>query len=184
MKIYTRNMVTDAQFKKLQKEVLSNKIGQGVGYKITRTAVGTTLNIGRGSSAVTYQPFELVVVMSDDETPVPMIRVVASTLGGGSSLDLGFSAGDEPPMLLEPIDGVVQGTVTIDLDTGIVLTRAIEIVETLGTATASTFYVEIGTVGYNDTEETWSVSNSCYGPIGAQICGGYDAEWSVSFTYI
>lgn len=123
---------------------------------------------------VELKPFELTVSSSTGEDPVPMIRVAASTLAGGSSTDLGFEPGDDPPYLLSPSAGVLQGGITIDTD-GNVTSRWLEIVGSLSAGDASTYYVEIGTISQDPETDAWVVSNSRYGPIGVQICRNWYA---------
>lgn len=141
----------------------------------TMTSGGTTFNTRRkrgGGSQPTIRPLHLIVTTDPEDTsenPPKKIRVVASTIAGGSSTDVGFAEGDDPPYLLTPAIGVVQGGITVD-SSGNVTSRWIEIVSSLSADTEDTFYVEIGTVGWDDEAETWLVSNSRYGPIGAQIC--------------
>jgi hypothetical protein len=131
----------------------------------------------QGSSAsIVFQPLELALATSGGETPEPRIRVYASTIAGGSSTDIGFTEGDDPPYLLTPSEGVLQGGITIDGTTGEVTSRWLEIVSELGTDDDTTFYVEIGTVAAGETEGSWIVSNSRYGPIHAQICRNWYAS--------
>lgn len=55
-------MISDKQFSDLKKEVLANRISQGVGYKIKRTGVGTTLDIkpSSGSGGLGTHPFQVL----------------------------------------------------------------------------------------------------------------------------
>ena len=65
---------------------------------------------GKGGTAAVLRPFELVVSSEIvGETAVPRIRVVASTLAGGTGIDIGFSDADDPPYLLEPAVGILAG---------------------------------------------------------------------------
>jgi hypothetical protein len=112
---------------------------------------------------------------SETSPAPPKIRVYPSTLAGGSSTDIGFTEGDDPAYLLTPSEGVLQGGITIDGTTGEVTSRWLEIVSELGTDDDTTFYVEIGTVAAGETEGSWIVSNSRYGPIHAQICRNWYA---------
>lgn len=126
---------------------------------------------------VTGPPFSLHLIKNTSGI-ITGVRILPSTLGGGSSLDLGFSNGDTPPKMFTLMAGVVQGHITIDSTTGAITARAIALVSTLGTNSETDFYVEIGSVGQ---QSTWAVSNQLYGPINVQICGGYDSVWEVTF---
>lgn len=116
-----------------------------------------------------------------------MIRIVASTLAGGSALDIKdsatgttsiFSAGDSPQCLLAPaVDesgvGYVQGGIKVDSD-GVITQRWIEAVDTPGTddhdSDPTVHYVQLGTVSYDALTETLTVSNVRYGPVDASVC--------------
>ena len=114
------------------------------------------------------RPFELEVLdVSTTSSPNWKIRVYPSTLAAGSSTDLGFATGDNPPYQLDAAEGIVQGGITIDSD-GVVTARWLEIVNTLSEDTETDFYVEIGTV--SKVDDAFVVSNSRYGPIDANIC--------------
>ena len=153
---------------------------------------GTSLVIpprfgGGGNSA--SQPFELSVEMSAGETPTPMIRVIPSTLAGGSSEDLGFSSGDDPHYLLAPSEGVLIGGISWEPTTGVIGTRWLEIQATFPdpeTVADGTDYVEIGTVHWVDDESDagghWKVTNSRYGPIDATICRNWFATEAPYFS--
>jgi hypothetical protein len=147
------------------------------GGTFARTAGGTTLwSRGRpGENASSAQPFALQMTLSSGASPAPRVRVYASTLAGGSSTDIGFAEGDDPPYLLTPTVGVVQGGISIDGATGEVTSRWIEIVSELTPDDDTTFYVEIGTVAEGESEGTWLVSNSRFGPITATICRNWYA---------
>lgn len=118
-----------------------------------------------------------LIVTTDPASTVPnppkKIRVVSSTIAGGSSAQLGFSEGDDPWYLLNPMVGVVQAGITIDQGTGLVTSRWIEIKSEIDEDTDDTFYVEIGTVTQSGT--SWAVSNSRYGPISAYVCRNWFA---------
>jgi len=65
-------MVNDADFDALKKEVAANKLGQGVGYFLNRTGVGTTLNIKAGSaSSSPPHPFKAItsITYTGEGTP-------------------------------------------------------------------------------------------------------------------
>jgi hypothetical protein len=122
----------------------------------------------------TPQPFQLATVNTGtSESPNWKVRVHASTLAGGSSTDLGFAEGDDPPYLLTAEEGIVQGGITIDGSTGEVTSRWLEIVGGLSEGDDSTFYVEIGTVAFE--EGVFTAANSRYGPITATICRNWFA---------
>lgn len=128
-------------------------------------------------------PFQLIVTTSTGPSPVPKIRVVASTIAGGTSADLGFANGDDPPYLLTPSTGKVFGGITINSATGAVTSRFLNLAGAIPADSNTTFYVEIGTVGF--VSGNWIVSNSRYGPITAQICRNwFNATapfWSVTW---
>jgi hypothetical protein len=127
-------------------------------------------------AAETPRPLALSVEIDPNAPPVPpvyKIRVRPSTIAGGSSTDIGFSEGDDPPYLLTPQVGVVQGGITIDGD-GNVTSRWIEIVGSITADSDDTFYIEIGTVGQDGTD--WITSNSLFGPISAKICRNWFAS--------
>lgn len=129
------------------------------------------------ATEATREPFELAVQADpedESESPTLKIRVYPSTLAGGSSTDLGFAAGDDPPYLLTASAGILQGGITIDGD-GAITSRWLEIVASLSADTSTNFYVEIGTVAAGETAGTWIVTNSRYGPIAATICRNWFA---------
>lgn len=140
---------------------------------------------GKGGAPAEIKPFQLIVASSGGEAPTPMIRVVPSTLAGGSSTDLGFAAGDDPQYLLSPAEGVLVGGITFDsTGDGAITSRWLEIMDTFpdpDTVADGTDYVEIGTVHWVDDALDlvhgghWSVTNSRYGPINAQICRNWFA---------
>lgn len=146
------------------------------------TFIGLAANFDGKTAAITIRPFELQVVnASETATPDWRVRVYASTLAGGSATDIGFSEGDDPPYLLAAEAGVVQAGLTIDQE-GNVTSRWLEIVEQLSEDTETEFYVEIGTVAEQDGKFT--VSNSRYGPIDANICRDWFSNpptYSVTF---
>lgn len=130
-----------------------------------------------------FQPFQLVVASSGGSTPTPKIRVIPSTLAGGSSTELGFSAGDDPPYLLDPQEGVIVGGITWDTTTGEITSRWLEIKDSFPDPSYvpdGTDYVEIGTVHWVDDESEagghWTVANSRYGPINATVCRNWFAS--------
>lgn len=145
------------------------------------TFIGLAANFD-GKATTTIRPFELQVVnVSETATPDWRVRVYASTLAGGSATDIGFAEGDDPPYLLNAEAGVVQAALTID-ETGVVTSRWIEIVPQLEEDTDTEFHVEIGTVTEQDGDFT--VSNSRYGPIDANICRDWFSNpptYSVTF---
>lgn len=156
-------------------------------YPETRPG-GTTFwsRIQAGSSSSTeLKPFELVLTNHPDSPSTKVIRIVSSTLAGGSAADLGFNLGDDPISFFSPMAGVVQGGIQIDPSDGSIIDRWLDLVEELGENTATIFYVEIGTVG-GDAEAGWTVSNSRYGPIDATICRNWFAAeepfYGVTFT--
>jgi hypothetical protein len=127
------------------------------------------LDGGASGGTASIRPFELKIInTSQTQNPIWNIRIYPSTLVGGSSLDLGFSLGDDPPFLLDAEDGIVEGKITIDED-GNVVDRTIQIVANLSANTLTDFYVEIGTV-VQLQGGGFSASNSRYGPIDANIC--------------
>lgn len=175
-------MVTDKQFQDLKKQVDSDRLCLGIGYDLKRTAAGTTLRIKRPQHSTDPYPFKMQMV--SDELGDPKIRVYASILGDGSSTDLGFAEGDDPPYLLTPSAGVLQGGITINVYGGIT-SRWLEIVEELSTDTEDTFYVEIGTIAYDTEAETYSVTNTSYGPLYCTICRNWfsnPAEYTVAWN--
>jgi hypothetical protein len=152
----------------------------------TGTYIGLAASLPRGgTSAPTTRPFEMSTLNEGtSEAPEWKVRVLPSTLAGGSSTDLGFALADDPPYLLDADVGVLQGGVTIDAE-GEITSRWLEIVAELSADTDTEFHVEIGTVAYDEEAETWSVENSRYGPITAIICRRwfttepplYSVEW-------
>ena len=153
----------------------------GVGYTLKNSPGGASLVVKKqhgGGPGAAPQPLQLEITTDPDDTshpPEQKIRVYASTVAGGSSTDIGFSEGDSPGYFLELEAGVVQAGITINDTTGEVTSRWIERVESLTAdePTTGTYYVEIGTVG--DEDDTWTVSNSRYGPIGASVCRNWFA---------
>lgn len=131
---------------------------QSTGFNISPRRIG-----GEGGGAG-IRPFQLSVVNDAGWK----VRVYPSTLAGGSSLDLGFSLGDDPPFLLNAEDGIVEGKITID-EEGNVVERSLQLVSNLSLNTTTDFHVEIGTVR-RLLNNTFIVANSRYGPIDAQIC--------------
>jgi hypothetical protein len=149
----------------------------------TGTYIGLAASLPRGGGGgTTTLPFQMSTVNEGtSEAPAWKVRVFPSTLAGGSSTDLGFAMADNPPYLLTAKEGIVQGGITIDA-TGAVTSRWLEIVETLTEDTDTEFYVEIGTVAEQDGNFT--VSNSRYGPIDANICRDWFSNpptYSVTF---
>jgi hypothetical protein len=156
-------------------EIKRNKPLPGRGITVRQTGQGTAIDLaasisrGGATSTTTARPFQLSVVdVSETETPEWKVRVLPSTLAGGSSTDLGFALADDPPYLLTASEGIVQGGITINTS-GQVTARWIEIVEELDAGNSTTAYVEIGTVQALEGGG-FSVSNSRYGPINANIC--------------
>jgi hypothetical protein len=172
-----------AKLNRILAELESLRIISVVGGTFKRLPGGTEIVVGgpkSGGTRAARRPFELDVV-PDPVTPgAKKIRVYASTLAGGTSADLSFSPADEPPYLLTPAVGVVQGGITIDAD-GLVTSRWLEIVETQTADTDDTFYVEIGTVA-QDADDNWIVSNTVYGPIAAVICRNWFAAEAPFYT--
>jgi len=159
----------------------SIRIRQGAGIYINETPTGTQVSTASGTTGNdggTVQPFTL------SKTDSLSFRVYASTLGGGSITDLGFSEGDTPPYVVTvSATGKFWGGVTIDTDTGDLTSRFLDYGASLPDDTADTFYVEIGT--YNVTGGTLTVSNTRYGPIGFIPCRNlFDAEfpWRGTFS--
>lgn len=164
---------------KILKELESLRITRVIGGSFKKLPGGTELAVSQRTSISQkiFQPFELEVVNNNG----PQIRVYASTLAGGSATDIGFAEGDDPPYLLSAQAGVVQAGLTIDAE-GNVTSRWIEIVGQLSEDTETEFYVEIGTVAEQDG--TFTVSNSRYGPIDANICRDWFSNpptYSVTF---
>jgi hypothetical protein len=160
----------------LVESVQSAQLTAIVGGTIARTPNGTSLWIRPAdSAAAAVKPFQLIVTSSGGD---PKIRVIPSTLAGGSSTDVGFAAGDDPPYLLDPAEGVLVGGITWDPTVGPPITsRWLEIKDHFPTSDEvpdGTDYVEIGTVHWvaddSDAGGHWTVTNSRYGPINASIC--------------
>ena len=171
-----------ADLQTLADAVRANRVLPGVGIRVTGSPNGTTVaaNIPRSAAdAATLQPFQLIVAIDPadtSDTPAPKIRVLPSTLAGGSSTDLGFSEGDDPAYYLEPSEGMLVGGITFDTATGAITSRWLEIKsEFPNTDEDGTDYVEIGTVAWSSNKKAWVVSNSRYGPIAAQICRNWYA---------
>ena len=168
--------VTSNRLNAILQEIRRNKPKGEGGITVRQlgdgTYIGLAAGLGRGGATTTAEPkpFQLEAVdvsEPEDENRDWRIRVYSSTLAGGSSTDLSFALGDDPPYLLEAEEGVVQGGITID-EEGNVTSRWLEIVAELSEDTDTQFHIEIGTV--QELEEGFSVSNSRYGPIDAQIC--------------
>lgn len=164
---------------KILKELESLRITRVIGGSFKKLPSGTELVVSQRARIAQriFQPFELQLVNNNG----PQIRVYASTLAGGSATDIGFAEGDDPPYLLAAQAGVVQAGLTIDAE-GVVTSRWIEIVAQLSEDTETEFYVEIGTVAEQDG--TFTVSNSRYGPIDANICRDWFSNpptYSVTF---
>lgn len=172
------NILTWAR--EVQKCLRRLRLTPGPGIRISEGANSTAISAdpkSGGKPVTPPRPFELRVETDPADTsenPPPKIRVYPSTLGGGSSEDLGFSLGDDPPFLLTPVEGVLQGRITIN-NQGDVASRHVELVTQLGEDTDTTYHVEIGTVASGDSPDQWIVSNSRFGPIGAQICRNWYA---------
>jgi hypothetical protein len=156
-------------------EIKRNKPKGERGITVRQDGTGTYIGLaaslprGGGTSTPTTRPFELSIVdVSETETPEWKVRVLPSTLAGGSSTDLGFAFADDPPYLLTAEEGVLQGGITID-EEGAVTSRWLEIVEQLSADTETNFHVEIGTVQALEGGG-FDVTNSRYGPIDANIC--------------
>ena len=158
------------------------------GFTISSTALGS-------QNSQSLQPFQLFVGTDPADTtvpPAPKIRVISSTLAGGTSTDLGFSFGDSPGYYLDPAEGVLVGGITFDPASGAPVTsRWLEILDHFPTSDEvpdGTDYVEIGTVHWvADPLDLvngghWTVTNSRYGPITAQICRNWLASEAPFFT--
>lgn len=155
----------------------SNKTIQGADGKIYNV-LGNDAGEGESiSTDISYQPFQLVVETVDS---APKIRVIPSTLGEGSSFDLGFSAGDDPPYYLDPVVGSVYGIFTYDSSSGLITSRSLAI-GTMPDSSAGTLNVEIGTVGGSE-DEGWTAVNSRYGPITVTICRNWYASSAPYFS--
>jgi hypothetical protein len=151
----------------------------GVGYTVTNSPGGASLVVkaGAGAAAVASGlPFQLIVTTDPADTsspPAPMIRVIPSSLAGGSMTDLGFSLGDDPPYFLEPTEGLLVGGITWGTSDGQVTSRWLEILTELPAAEDGTDYVEIGTVHWASDDSAaggkWVVTNTRYGPVYAII---------------
>ena len=169
-----------ADLQALVTAIRANRILPGTGIRVTGSPNGTTIsaNIPRASQSGggKPQPFELLVASTGGESPEPRIRIMPSTLAGGSSTNLGFSEGDDPQYLLAPAEGHIVGGITID-SSGEITSRWLEIKSDMPENTSDTFYVEIGTVGHASVGDTasWVVSNSCYGPISVTVCRNWFA---------
>ena len=147
----------------------------GTKYTQRRRRVGEG---AAGASAIRF--FQLLdATERDDEGEVTArkVRVVASTLAGGSSFgggeNLTFAEGDDPPYLLTVSgSGVIYGYVTVNVTTGAVTSRSVVQGATMPASSeeGGEYYVEIGTfnVPAGDADPI-SVNNSRYGPITADI---------------
>jgi hypothetical protein len=126
-----------------------------------------------GAAAATLRSLQLVMSVSTGPSPVAMIRVISGTLAGGSSTELGFSLGDNPPYLVTPSQGVFVGGITFNTTTRAITARWLEILPTFpdpGTVADGAAYVEIGSVAWDADNNVWVVNNTRYGPITATIC--------------
>jgi hypothetical protein len=155
-------------------EIKRNKPKGERGITVRQSGDGTYIGLAaafqRGTPTLATRPFQLSIVnVSQTEEPEWKVRVLPSTLAGGSSTDLGFALADDPPYLLTAEEGIVQGGITVDED-GEITSRWLEIVQELSADTDTQFYVEIGTVQEDEESETFNVENSRYGPIDATIC--------------
>ena len=149
----------------------------------TNQAIETPAQNAQSSLFPSGYPFELSTVNEGtSEAPDWRVRVMPSTLAGGSSTDLGFAVGDNPPYLLTAEEGILQGGITID-STGEITSRYLEIVPELIADTNTEFHVEIGTV--QEAEDGgFDVTNSRYGPIDANVCRDWFSNpptYSVTF---
>lgn len=172
--------------RQLSSDTLNRILRELESLRITRVVNGTFKKLPGGTEiivapqrgggtapATAIRPFQLAVVnVSETEEPDWKIRVYPSTLAGGSSADLGFAVGDDPPFLLNAQGGYLQGGITIDVN-GEVTSRWLEIVEEISAPSSDengqTFYIEIGMIAANE-DGTFSVGNTRYGPIDARIC--------------
>jgi hypothetical protein len=171
------------------RELESLRITRVVNGTFRKLPGGTEITVapqrgGGTSTPAATRPFQLSIVNdSETETPEWKVRVLPSTLAGGSSTDLDFALADDPPYLLDASEGVLQGGITIDAE-GFITSRWLEIVGTLTPDTPTDFHVEIGTVAYDEGNQTWSVENSRYGPIDANVCRDWFSNpptYSVTF---
>ena len=145
------------------------------GISVRQTGDGTYVGLAANfkSRAPGKLPLQLEIVNNSQ------VRVYASTIAGGSSTDVGFAQGDDPPYLLAAQAGVVQAGITID-EEGVVNSRWIEIVDQLSEDTDSEFYVEIGTVAGD--ADGFTASNSRYGPIDANICRDWFSHDPITYS--
>lgn len=169
-----QNAAQQSAFRQAVTDVISTssmapiQIGQTNSYIPPLSKKPEIRDTAESAASSTFRPFQIVAFNNGtEESPDWKIRIYSSTLAGGSSTDLGFSLGDDPPYLLSASSGIVQGRITIDSE-GNVTSRLLEIVGTLSENTDTNFYVEIGTIAENN--ETFTTSNSRYGPIDANIC--------------
>lgn len=167
-------------FQGLYDEIMRNRPVSGIGTMVYDAPGGRPVNAigGSSTSSLFYEPFRLISTDNGADPISLRIRITASTLGGGSSEDLGFAEGDDPPYLLTPSGsgGFVWGGITVDQTDGTITSRFLDIGASVPEDTATEFYVEIGS--YVIDADTLTVSNSRYGPINATICRNWFASES------
>lgn len=139
---------------------------------------------GGSTAPVVRRPFELVKI---DESH---FRLMASTLAGGSSTDIGFDEGDPDPGMVFTVsgDGMVYGKLTIN-SSGEITNREILNGSSPPANTSTTFHTVIGSYGF--TDGVLYVSNNGYGPIEAVICRNwftstapfYGVTWQYSYAW-
>lgn len=179
--------ITADKLNRILSEIKRNRPVVAAPLSARVTGDGTHISIkqtpGGGTSAPTTRPFQMSTLNNGtSEAPDWRVRVLPSTLAGGSSTDLGFALADDPPYLLTAEEGIVQGGITIDA-TGAITSRYLEIVAELSADTNTEFHVEIGTV--QELEDgSFDVTNSRYGPIDANVCRDWFSNpptYSVTF---
>lgn len=167
------------------------RLAKGAGRVMLSADPKATTPSSQSASEDFFQLFVTTDPNDTSETPAKKIRIVPSTLAGGSSTDILngpdgealFSAGDDPQALIDPAEGVLIGGISWNVDTGVIEKRWIEIQGTFpdpSTVPDGTDYVEIGTVHWvNDSSDAgghWTVNNSGYGPITANVCRNWFAS--------
>lgn len=172
--------------REVQKCLRRLRLTSGPGIRLTEGTNGTAISAdpARGAGSNPKRPFELEVTTDPADTsenPQPKIRIYPSTLAGGAHTQiLGpgddplFSAGDDPPALLEPVEGVVFARVVWNPETMSITERKIALAEQLPEDDEENFYCQIGDV--TSHQDQWKVYNVRYGPIEVFICGG-SALW-------
>ena len=148
-------------------EARANRVVAGKGILVTRTGNGTVVSaITRRNQIPPKLPFEISASTNE-------LKAAPGTL-----CDITITE----TIKTAPADGywLLQGHVTIDADTGDILTGVVEWTQTEGTNTDTDFYTTIGFINVVDSVPVASsIYQYNYGPILGIVHGAIDQKWGL-----